>query len=56
MTSSKDYLDSVFEQLSELDDVENKEFLRKLIEEMYEDMSTENKNMIKEINDTQVPY
>ncbi len=38
MASSKEYLDFILGQLSERDDVDNKEFLRELLESMYEEL------------------
>ena len=38
MASNKEYLDFVLEQLSALDDIENKEFLRELLEAMYNEL------------------
>lgn len=38
MASSKEYLDFILEQLSELDDVSNKVFLRELLDSMYEEL------------------
>ena len=46
MASSKEYLDFILEQLSEMllgDDVDNKEFLRELLEAMYEELPTPKK-------------
>ena len=38
MASSKEYLDYVLEQLSELDNIEDKDFLRELVEAMYDEL------------------
>ena len=38
MASSKDYLGFVLEQLSELDDIDNRELLRNLLEAMYDEL------------------
>lgn len=38
MASRKEYLEYILEQLTDLDDVDNKDFLKELLEAMYDEL------------------